>query len=274
MTTRGDQVLDRPLAQVGGKGLFIKELEVALAEGRADIAVHSHEGRADGAGAAASRSPPSARARIRATPSCRARFAAPRSAARRRRRRHLEPAARVPAARARFPRLAFQALRGNVNTRLAKLDAGDYDAIILAAAGLKRLGFEERIRAYLPDDVAIPAIGQGILAVEHRAGRDDLARAAGDVSRLRDAMPPRAPSAPWASSSKAAARCPWARSRASTARRCASKASSACPTARAWCATTPSASSPDAAAIGRMLGEHLLAAGGREILDALAARTH
>ena len=76
--------------------------------------------------------------------------------------------------RSRYPRLDFRALRGNVNTRLAKLDAGDYDAIILAVAGLKRLGLGERVRAVLAPDLALPAIAQGILAIEFRAAREDL----------------------------------------------------------------------------------------------------
>jgi hydroxymethylbilane synthase len=171
MTTKGDRVLDRPLAQVGGKGLFVKELEVAMDEGRADIAVHSlkdvpmvmppqfalvtfgeREAPQDAfvSGRYASLGEMPAGARV-GTSSLR----------------------RECQLRRAHPSLDFRALRGNVNTRLAKLDAGEYDAIILAAAGLKRLGLESRIRAILPD--AIPAIGQGILAIEFARGRDDLA---------------------------------------------------------------------------------------------------
>ena len=139
MTTRGDRVLDRPLAQVGGKGLFVKELESALEEGRADIAVHSLKD-----------------VPMRVAPQFALATFGPRedpldafcSA------RHASLAA-MPAGsvvgtsslrrecqlRSRFPALVFRPLRGNVNTRLAKLDAGEYDAIILACAGLKRLGF-------------------------------------------------------------------------------------------------------------------------------------
>ncbi|MGZ5049120.1 MAG: hydroxymethylbilane synthase [Usitatibacter sp.] len=171
MTTRGDRVLDRPLAQVGGKGLFVKELEVALDEGRADIAVHSLKdvpmripeqfaiatfgAREDPLDAFVSNRhdslatmPPGSRV---GTSSLR----------------------RESQLRARHPRLDFLPLRGNVNTRLAKLDAGEYDAIILAAAGLKRLGFGSRIRARLDD--AIPAIGQGILAIEYLRDRSEVA---------------------------------------------------------------------------------------------------
>jgi hydroxymethylbilane synthase len=172
MTTRGDRVLDRPLAQVGGKGLFVKELEAALEDGRADIAVHSMKDvpmvvapqfalvtfgpREDPLDAFCS----TRHASLAAMP---AGAVVGTSSLR-----------RECQLRARFPQLAYRALRGNVNTRLAKLDAGEYDAIILACAGLKRLGLEARIRATLAD--MIPAVAQGILAIEYRAGRADLAR--------------------------------------------------------------------------------------------------
>ncbi|HLX24930.1 MAG TPA: hydroxymethylbilane synthase [Usitatibacter sp.] len=172
MTTKGDRVLDRPLAQVGGKGLFVKELENALDEDRADIAVHSLKDvpmvieprfsistfgpREDPFDAFCS----GRHASLEAMP---AGSVVGTSSLR-----------RECQLRSRHPRLQFRALRGNVNTRLAKLDAGEYDAIILAVAGLKRLGFEARIRARLEE--AIPAIGQGILGVEHLAGREDIAR--------------------------------------------------------------------------------------------------
>jgi hydroxymethylbilane synthase len=172
MTTRGDRVLDRPLAEVGGKGLFVKELEVALEEDRADIAVHSlkdvpmelPEGfalasfgrREDPFDAFVSNRFASLAAlpegAVVGTSSLR------RECQLRRLRPRLEP----------------RLLRGNVNTRLARLDAGDFDAIILAAAGLRRLGFAERIRHIIPAAQSLPAIGQGILAIEYRSGRDDL----------------------------------------------------------------------------------------------------
>jgi len=171
MTTKGDRVLDRPLAQVGGKGLFVKELENAMLEGRADIAVHSMKdvpmelpdefsmvtfGEREEPGDA---------------------FVSNRFAG-----MDALPAGSVVGTsslrrecqlRSLHPKLQFRPLRGNVNTRLAKLDAGDYDAIILAVAGLKRLGFQSRIRDTLRS--AIPAIAQGILAIEFRRERDDLA---------------------------------------------------------------------------------------------------
>lgn len=173
MTTKGDRVLDRPLAQVGGKGLFVKELEVAMDEGRADVAVHS----------------------LKDVPmELPAQFALvtfgerelPLDAFVSNNYASLES---IPAGgrvgtsslrrecqlRRAFPALQFRALRGNVNTRLAKLDNGDYDAIILASAGLRRLGFEGRIRATLPEGLSIPAIGQGILGIEYKRDRADLA---------------------------------------------------------------------------------------------------
>lgn len=171
ITTRGDRVLDRPLAQVGGKGLFVKELESALEDGRADVAVHSLKDvpmRIEPQFALATFGP-------REDPLdafCSVRHAGLAAM----------PAGAVVGTsslrrecqlRNRFPALAFRPLRGNVNTRLAKLDAGEYDAIILACAGLKRLGFEARIRAALPE--LVPAIGQGILGVEYLAARSDLA---------------------------------------------------------------------------------------------------
>ncbi|HUP96993.1 MAG TPA: hydroxymethylbilane synthase [Usitatibacter sp.] len=171
MTTRGDRVLDRPLAQVGGKGLFVKELEVAIDEDRADIAVHSMKdvpmvlpAQFDLVSFGEREVPHDAFVSTR--------FASLAA---------LPAGARVGTSSLRrecqlrrtFPKLEFRPLRGNVNTRLAKLDAGDYDAIILAAAGLRRLGMEDRIRVLLED--SIPAIAQGILAVEFRRERDDIA---------------------------------------------------------------------------------------------------
>lgn len=177
MTTRGDQILDRTLSKVGGKGLFVKELEVALEEGRADIAVHSlkdvpmalPEGfelacvmeREDPRDAWVSPTcadvtdlPPNA---VVGTSSLR----------------------RVVLLRERLAAVGrsdvrIEPLRGNLDTRLRKLDAGEYHAIVLAAAGLKRLRMEERIRAIFEPDTMLPAAGQGALGIEIRAGRDDL----------------------------------------------------------------------------------------------------
>jgi len=174
MTTEGDRILDAPLAKIGGKGLFIKELEQALLDGRADIAVHSlkdvtvtlPEGlhipvigeREDPRDAFVSNHYDSldalpAGSRV-GTSSLR----------------------RQCQLRARYPQLEVVTLRGNVNSRLAKLDAGEFDAILLASAGLKRLGFESRIRAALPPEILLPAVGQGAIAIECRVGDEDVNR--------------------------------------------------------------------------------------------------
>ena len=173
MTTIGDRVLDRPLAQVGGKGLFVKELEVALDEERADIAVHSLKD------VPMELAPRFALVTFGEREAPQDAFVSTRHAAL----EALPAGARVGTSSLRrecqlrhaHPRLELRPLRGNVNTRLAKLDAGEFDAIILAAAGLRRLGLEARIRALLPETLAVPAIGQGILAIEHLAARSDLA---------------------------------------------------------------------------------------------------
>jgi hydroxymethylbilane synthase len=174
MTTRGDDIVDRPLASLGGKGLFLKELETAMLEDRADIAVHSFKDvpmeldaefaigavleRADAADAFISND----HARLDALP--------------RGARVGTSSLRRQAQLRALRPDLELLDLRGNVNTRLAKLDAGDYDAIILACAGLDRLGFGSRIRARLAAPAWVPAVAQGAIAVECRAG--DAATAA------------------------------------------------------------------------------------------------
>jgi hydroxymethylbilane synthase len=171
MTTTGDQILDRTLSKVGGKGLFVKELELALLERRADLAVHSlkdvpmnladefalpiilprespYDALVSHAYASVDELPIGA---VVGTSSLR-------------REAHLKHA---------YPHLVIQPLRGNLDTRLAKLDAGEYAAIILAEAGLKRLGLAHRIRAILPDTVSLPAVGQGALAIEVLSERVD-----------------------------------------------------------------------------------------------------
>ncbi len=168
MTTQGDRILDRSLAQVGGKGLFIKELEIAIAEGRADIAVHSMKD-------VPSDMPPGmtlAAMLPRADPQRCIRLAAPRElqlAAARRARRHLQPAATVSAESTHDPDLQMLTLRGNVETRLRKLQEEQYDAIVLAAAGLIRLGLEDRITHRFDLEQFVPAVGQGIIGIECRA---------------------------------------------------------------------------------------------------------
>ncbi|WP_336367431.1 hydroxymethylbilane synthase [Marinobacter sp. C2H3] len=176
--TQGDKILDVPLAKIGGKGLFVKELEEAMLDGRADLAVHSMKdvpmAFPEGLGLVAicEREDPTdafvsnhyasvddlPRGAVVGTASLR----------------------RESQLRAHRPDLVINVLRGNVNTRLAKLDAGDYDAIILASSGLKRLGFEARIRNCMPDTLSLPAVGQGALGIECRL----------DDRELRDLLAP------------------------------------------------------------------------------------
>lgn len=172
MTTRGDQILDRTLSKVGGKGLFVKELENALADGRADLAVHSLKDvpmeLPEGFALAAVMAREDARdafvsndyASLDALP-----VGAVVGTSSLRREAML---------RARYPQLVVEPLRGNLDTRLAKLDRGEYAAIILAAAGLKRLGLTSRIRALIEPADSLPAAGQGALGIEIRAGRPEL----------------------------------------------------------------------------------------------------
>jgi hydroxymethylbilane synthase len=172
MTTQGDRMLGTPLARIGGKGLFVKELETALAEGRADIAVHSMKD-------VPMQLPPGFRlAAIGEREDPRDAFVAncygalaqlPAGAA-----VGTSSLRRESQIRARFPLLDVQPLRGNVNTRLRKLDEGRYACIILAAAGLRRLGLAARITALLDPDDSLPAAGQGALGIECREERADL----------------------------------------------------------------------------------------------------
>ncbi|MCX7564519.1 hydroxymethylbilane synthase [Xanthomonadaceae bacterium XH05] len=167
LSTRGDEILDRSLATLGGKGLFLKELEVAIEEGRADCAVHSLKDVPMALDA------PFALAAVleRADPFDA--FVSNRYASL----DALPHGARVGTSslrrqvqvRARRPDLQLVDLRGNVNTRLARLDADEYDAILLACAGLQRLGFDERIRDRLTPPDFLPAVAQGAIAVECRA---------------------------------------------------------------------------------------------------------
>jgi len=172
MSTQGDKILDTPLAKIGGKGLFIKELEIAMLEGRADIAVHSMKdvpvAFPDGFGlhAICERENP---------------YDAFVS-------NHYESIDALPEGavvgtsslrrqcqiRKHRPDLVIKDLRGNVNTRLAKLDAGEYDAIILASAGLIRLDMASRIKMALPASLSLPAVGQGAVGIECRNDDSEL----------------------------------------------------------------------------------------------------
>jgi hydroxymethylbilane synthase len=172
MTTRGDQILDRTLSKVGGKGLFVKELEVAMSEGQADLAVHSLKDvpmtlpsgfalaavitRGDPLDAFVSNHYASLadlpQRAVVGTSSLR----------------------RQALIAARYPKLEIRPLRGNLDTRLAKLDQGDYAAIILAAAGLRRLDLTQRIRELIAPEESLPAPGQGAMAIEIRSDRAEL----------------------------------------------------------------------------------------------------
>jgi len=172
LTTQGDRILDQPLSSIGGKGLFIKELEVAMDEGRADLAVHSLKD-------VPMEMPHGfSLASITAREDPRDAFVSNQYAAL----ADLPHGAVVGTSslrreaqlRERHPHLAIEPLRGNVNTRLRKLDEGQYAAIILAAAGLKRLGFGARIAALLQPEESLPAPGQGALALECRSDRANI----------------------------------------------------------------------------------------------------
>lgn len=167
MTTKGDETLDRNLSETGGKGLFLKELEWALLNGEADIAVHSMKD-------VPASLPPGLEIAVvceRADPrdvvvsnSFQNLFALPKGA-----RVGTSSLRRTAQLKSAFPTLQFLELRGNVNSRLAKLDSGDYDAIILAAAGLIRLGQENRISQFITPELCLPAVGQGIIGIEIRS---------------------------------------------------------------------------------------------------------
>ncbi len=173
MTTRGDQILDRPLAKVGGKGLFVKELETALLDRRADIAVHSMKD------VPMEMTDPFALVTICAREVPLDAFVSNKFASL----EDMPPGAvvgtsslrRESQVHANYPYLAVTSLRGNLDTRLRKLDEGQYDGIILAAAGLKRLGLEARIRGELPAEVSLPSAGQGALGIEALAARAEVA---------------------------------------------------------------------------------------------------
>jgi hydroxymethylbilane synthase len=180
MSTQGDRLLDTPLAKVGGKGLFVKELELGMLEGRADLAVHSMKDVPvefpEGLGLAAILPREDPRDALLSN-----RYASVDA---------LPPAARIGTSslrrqcqlRARRPDLEIFDLRGNVNTRLQKLDEGDYDAILLAAAGVKRMGWEARITELLAPEQFLPAIGQGAIGIEIRSDDARVRRLVGELN--------------------------------------------------------------------------------------------
>ncbi|EPF9309340.1 hydroxymethylbilane synthase [Vibrio vulnificus] len=172
MVTKGDVILDTPLAKVGGKGLFVKELEVAMLEGRADLAVHSMKD-----------VPVDFPEGLGLVTICERED--PRDAFVSNTYHHVDelPQGAVVGTcslrrqcqlKAYRPDLVIKELRGNVGTRLSKLDAGEYDAIILAAAGLKRLELEERIRSFIEPEQSLPAVGQGAVGIECRTNDERI----------------------------------------------------------------------------------------------------
>ncbi|HFD81226.1 MAG TPA: hydroxymethylbilane synthase [Gammaproteobacteria bacterium] len=181
MSTQGDRILDTPLAKVGGKGLFVKELELGMLEGRADLAVHSMKDVPvefpEGLGLAAILPREDPRDALISNEYS-SLDELPRGA-----RVGTSSLRRQCQLRAHRPDLEVLDLRGNVNTRIGKLDDGAYDAILLAAAGVRRMGWEERIRELLPPERFLPAIGQGAIGVEIRS---DDQRVRSLVAELND----------------------------------------------------------------------------------------
>src|SRR5436190_1090348 len=186
MTTRGDQILDRTLSKVGGKGLFVKELETALEEGRADLAVHSLKD------VPMDLPPGFELAAVLEREDPRDAFVSTRYA----QWSELPQGAvvgtsslrRVVQLGALRPDLRIEPLRGNLDTRLRKLDEGQYDAIVLAAAGLKRLGLANRIRAVFEPEQMLPCAGQGALGLELRASASALASTLAALTHMPTAL--------------------------------------------------------------------------------------
>ena len=264
MTTRGDKILDAPLARIGGKGLFTKELEQAMLAGDIDIAVHSLKDMPTevpaglAIGAITQRLDPGdafVSNRYAAIEELPAGAAVGTSSLRRR--------AQLLAVR---PDLQICDLRGNVNTRLEKLDAGAFDAIVLAAAGLRRLGLGERIRSILPRAMMLPAVGQGALAVECRADDAEILAA---IDFLRDADMTAAAAAERAFLRRVEGGCQipvgvYAAAGAGDMLRVDAMIASV--DGMRVCRSYASGRSADAARIGVSLAEELLDTGGREIL--------
>jgi hydroxymethylbilane synthase len=266
MTTTGDRVLDRPLAEVGGKGLFIKELELAIAERRADIAVHSMKDVPSElpGGMALAAMLPRADPRDAFVSLRHASFAA------------LPHGARVGTSSLRRqcqlqharPDLELVTLRGNVDTRLRKLDEGAYDAIILAAAGLIRLGLERRITHYFEPDVSAPAVGQGVVGIECRA---DDARSLQLCEALNDAHAWRCCTAERAFAQRLQGSCqsPIAGYAQLRGEELHLRGVIGSPDGREMYRGAESGPASDGAAVGARLADRLLAAGAKALLDSL-----
>ncbi len=265
MTTRGDQILDKPLAEIGGKGLFLKELEQALLADAADIAVHSLKDvpailppgmqmpafleRANPADAFVSNN----YASLEALPA-----GAIVGTSSLRRRSHLL---------AQREDLKIHDLRGNVNTRIAKLDAGDYDAIILACAGLERLGWGQRITGQLSVDQWLPSPGQAIIGIECCDGNP----AASFISSLDDPTARCAALAERALAARLEAGCHWPLSAFASVvdGQLKMRAGLAMPDGSRNIEVSGQADCLEAEKLGKQLADELLSAGGTEIIAAL-----
>ncbi|CAM9955235.1 unnamed protein product [Chrysoparadoxa australica] len=266
LSTRGDRITDRPLSAIGGKGLFLKELEQALLADEADIAVHSMkdvpaelEPEFDLPVVLAGGSPFDAFVSNR--------FDSPGDlpAGARLGTSSLRRAAQLKHLR---PDLEVDSLRGNVGTRLGKLDAGEFDAIVLACAGLERLGLADRIRQQLPPEVCLPAIGQGVMGIELRAGDTAAAEA---VAALNDVDTHVRVTAERAVNARLAGSChlPIAAFAELNAGQLRLRACVGAPDGSQLVADETTGPAEEATALGTALAERLLAAGADRILAAL-----
>lgn len=267
VSTRGDEILQMPLAEIGGKGLFIKELEYLLLEGRADLAVHSLKD------VPAELPRPFRLAAVTEREDPRDAFVS----------RTYETIEDLPVGAVvgtsslrrqsqllhRRPDLSVRSLRGNVQTRLRKLDEGQYDAVILAAAGLVRLGMASRIQSYLSTDESIPAAGQGVMAVEIRKDDQELA---GLLSFLHDGKVAASIQAERAFLGEVGGDCKvpaGAFAEVSAAGTMAVHAFISSADGRRFYRTACRGKAEEAASLGKRAAETLLAEGGREVLEEL-----
>lgn len=270
VSTKGDEILQMPLAEIGGKGLFIKELEYLLLEGKADLAVHSLKD------VPAELPEPFALAAVTAREDPRDAFVSFTYDTV----EALPPGAVVGTSSLRRqsqllhrrPDLVVRSLRGNVQTRLRKLDEGQYDAVILAAAGLVRLGLAGRIRSYLSTDESIPAAGQGVMAVEIRKSDKDLAEL---LAFLHDEQAAASIRAERAFLGEVGGDCKvpaGAFAEAGAAGHLTVHAFISSADGRRFYRTSCRGKEEDAARLGKNAAETLLAEGGREVLEELIGK--
>jgi len=268
VVTQGDRILDRTLAAIGGKGLFVRELEVALEEHRADIAVHSMKDLPgeipDGLGIAAVLERADARDALLTSKAARL-VDLPRGT--RVGTSSLRRQAQLLAAR---PDLRIEALRGNVDTRLRRLDAGELDAIVLASAGLMRLGWGSRITEYLDPKISLPAVAQGVIGIECR---NSDARTLDLVAVLNHRTTRIAMDAERAFAHRLAGSCqsPIAAHARIDGRRLSLDGLVAEPDGSRLLRDTEAGDVDDAAALGARLAERILAAGAGPLLERLRA---